>query len=299
MNHIPYTYLITHLPSGRKYYGVRYAKNCHPSDLWTTYFTSSTKIKKLIEQDGVDAFTAIVRKTFENSTSAILWETRVLTKLNIPYNDEYLNTAKNHPLSQEEKEHAMFRKYGAKYTMQVPELREKAKKTLLEKYGVENAAQSEMVKEQKRKTCRERYNVNSSWEIDGVIEKSKTTRLERYGVEWSMQSDEIKEKSKQTQVDKFGDWKLNTDEVKQIRSQNNMEKYGTDNPFKVKGLVAGIMLEKYGVENWFQTEAGKKAITDSWNERTPMECPHCGKSSKAYSNMKRWHYDNCKFKEQK
>ena len=38
---IPYTYRITHLPSGKHYYGARYAKDCHPSDLWVIYFTSS------------------------------------------------------------------------------------------------------------------------------------------------------------------------------------------------------------------------------------------------------------------
>jgi hypothetical protein len=294
MIHIPYTYLITHIPSGMKYYGVRYAKNCSPEDLWKTYFTSSTKIKKLIEKDGKNAFVAQIRKTFTNDKDAILWETRVLTKLKIPYNTRYLNKGKNHPLSQSEKEEAMFREYGVKNAMQSPDIRKKATATIIQKYGVDNVAKSSDIKEQKRMIYQDRYGVNSSWEIDGVLEKSKATRMEKYGAEWSMQSKEIKEKSKQTQFEKFGDWKCNTNEAIDSRKDACLKKYGVDNPFKVKGLVSDIIKEKYGVANWFQTNEGKESIRQSWEKRDLMECPHCGKTSKAYSNMKRWHFDNCK-----
>lgn len=63
----PFTYLIKHIPTSKVYYGLRYAKKCHPSDLWTTYFTSSYDVEKLIEKDGKDAFLFEVRKIFNDT----------------------------------------------------------------------------------------------------------------------------------------------------------------------------------------------------------------------------------------
>ena len=79
--HQPFTYLIKHIPSGKVYYGLRYAKKCHPSDLWTTYFTSSTDVEKLIKKDGKDAFLFEVRKTFSDRSKAIEWEKKVLRRM--------------------------------------------------------------------------------------------------------------------------------------------------------------------------------------------------------------------------
>ncbi len=291
---MPYTYLITHVPSGLKYYGVRYAKNAKPEDLWTTYFTSSEQIKLMIAESGKDSFVTEIRKIFDTAEQAIAWETRVLTRLGIPYNKSYINKCKNHPLSQIDKEELMLIKYGVRHSFHHPDMMKKAKKSLMDNYGVEHPIHSSILREKTQNTLNERYGVDYSWQIPGVFEKSKTTRMERLGVEFSMQSSELVEQSKNTQIEKFGDWKIRTSEVQEKVKKTNMEKYGTDNPFKVPGLVKEIMIEKYGVENWFQTQEGKRAITDSWIKRIPMICPHCGKESKAFSNMKRWHFDNCK-----
>lgn len=291
---MPYTYLITHISTGLKYYGVRYAKNSQPDDLWTTYFTSSRQIKRMIAESGKEAFVAEVRKIFDTAEQAIAWETRVLIRLRIPYNKRYINKCKNHPLSQMDKEELMHIKYGVRYPAHHPDLMKKAKKSMIEKYGVEHPCHSPIIKEKTKNTLNEKYGVDCSWQIPGVFEKSKKTRMDRLGVEFSMQSSDLVEQSKNTQIEKFGDWKIRTSEVQEKIKKTNIEKYGTDNPFKVPGLVKEIMVEKYGVENWSQTEEGKKAITDSWTKRIPMVCPHCGKESKAFSNMKRWHFNNCK-----
>lgn len=73
----PYTYFITHLPSSAIYHGVRYAKGCDPKDLWVSYFTSSSAVKRLIEIDGSDAFKVEVRRIFDYAEEAKLWEARV------------------------------------------------------------------------------------------------------------------------------------------------------------------------------------------------------------------------------
>lgn len=108
----PYTYCIRHLPSGKRYYGVRYARNCDPADLWESYFTSSKYIADLIEADGKEAFTTEIRKTFETVEKAVAWEQRVLRRLKIlEGNDNWLNRnvggglyLKRRPLSVETKE---------------------------------------------------------------------------------------------------------------------------------------------------------------------------------------------------
>ena len=86
----PYTYLIGWSKQDRWYYGVRYAKHCHPSDLWVTYFTSSKYVTEFRNKYGEPDIIEI-RKTFNNSESAIIWEEKVLSKLNVLHNDKWLN----------------------------------------------------------------------------------------------------------------------------------------------------------------------------------------------------------------
>lgn len=78
-------------PSGQRYYGVRFAKNCDPSDLWVSYFTSSRHIKKMIVEHGIDAFSFEVRKIFDDKEAAIKWEHRVLLRLKVRTNKNWVN----------------------------------------------------------------------------------------------------------------------------------------------------------------------------------------------------------------
>lgn len=87
----PYTYIITHMPSGWRYYGSRYSKHCQPTDLWTEYFTSSQKVKELIIQDGVNAFTVSIRKTFATVAECRCWESRFLHKIDARSNPMWIN----------------------------------------------------------------------------------------------------------------------------------------------------------------------------------------------------------------
>jgi hypothetical protein len=87
----PYTYVVTHLPSGKKYYGSRYAKHCSPSDLWKTYFTSSRSVKHLIDRDGIKSFVVSIRKIFASVSSCRRWEHRFLHKVDAKNNDRWIN----------------------------------------------------------------------------------------------------------------------------------------------------------------------------------------------------------------
>lgn len=90
--YIPYTYRITSKTTGQHYYGVRYAADCHPDDLWVSYFTSSKYVKEHIDEHGKDDFVIEIRKIFPNDPdSARMWEDKVIQRLNIVRNPLWLN----------------------------------------------------------------------------------------------------------------------------------------------------------------------------------------------------------------
>ena len=86
----PYTYLIGWSKHNKWYYGVRFAKECHPSDLWVKYFTSSNKVKSLRKEIG-DPDIIQVRKIFDDAKKARLWESKVIRRINATYDNRWLN----------------------------------------------------------------------------------------------------------------------------------------------------------------------------------------------------------------
>lgn len=60
-----YTYLIGWTEHNKWYYGVRFAKNCHPNELWKTYFTSSKHVISFRNTFG-EPDIINVRKTFKD-----------------------------------------------------------------------------------------------------------------------------------------------------------------------------------------------------------------------------------------
>lgn len=91
----PYTYVLECLPTGKRYYGVRFAKGCGPWDLWVTYFTSCRAVKREIKTHGKASFIARVRKTFKSIDAARRWENKVLLRLGIPSNKKWYNRTNN------------------------------------------------------------------------------------------------------------------------------------------------------------------------------------------------------------
>ena len=86
----PYTYHIAWTSINKHYYGVRFAKGCHPSDLWVNYFTSSKLVKEYRSRYGEPDIIEI-RKVFDNANNAKIWESKVLRKLNVLKSDKWLN----------------------------------------------------------------------------------------------------------------------------------------------------------------------------------------------------------------
>jgi len=87
----PFAYLITSLIDGKRYYGIRFSKDSNPSQLWTTYFTSSKEVRDRIKKYGVDSFKAEVRKVFETPQQALNWESRFLTRINAAAREDWIN----------------------------------------------------------------------------------------------------------------------------------------------------------------------------------------------------------------
>ena len=92
---IPYTYLIGWKQQNKWYYGIRYAKNCNPNDLWKKYFTSSIHVKRMREIYG-DPDVIEIRKTFSCSKKAKKWEDKVLSRLKVNSKDKWLNLTTNY-----------------------------------------------------------------------------------------------------------------------------------------------------------------------------------------------------------
>jgi len=88
--YIPYVYLIKNKTTNLKYLGVRYAKDCHPDDLWVEYFTSSKLVKKLIGQFGCDDFLFKVIHQFPNDPESAILKEAYYFKF-IKKKNDYLN----------------------------------------------------------------------------------------------------------------------------------------------------------------------------------------------------------------
>ena len=93
MSTIPFTYCLHHKPTGKRYYGVHWKQNCHPDDLWNIYFSSSTIVKNLIKEYGKESFDFSIRRIFDDPRKAVRWEQRVLRRLKVDKNDEWINRA--------------------------------------------------------------------------------------------------------------------------------------------------------------------------------------------------------------
>lgn len=86
----PYTYLIGWSKHDTWYYGVRFAADCSPDDLWQSYFTSSNYVKEFREQNG-EPDVIQVRKTFDDSQKARDWESKVIDRIGMVESSQWLN----------------------------------------------------------------------------------------------------------------------------------------------------------------------------------------------------------------
>lgn len=108
----PYTYLIRWTKLNISYYGVRYAQDCNPSDLWNPYKTSSKHVAEFIAQHG-EPDVIQVRKIFIEASVAQNWEHRVLKRSKAVSSNKWLNRTDNKAIApQYGKDHPHYGKKG-------------------------------------------------------------------------------------------------------------------------------------------------------------------------------------------
>lgn len=108
----PYTYLIRWTKLNISYYGVRYAQDCDPSDLWNPYKTSSIHVAKFIAEHG-EPDVIQVRKTFIDVPVAQNWEHRVLKRIKAVSSNKWLNRTDNKSIApQYGEDHPHYGKKG-------------------------------------------------------------------------------------------------------------------------------------------------------------------------------------------
>lgn len=155
----PYTYLIGWTKYSKYYYGVRYAKNCNPSDLWVTYFTSSSLVQNMRDTHGEPDIIQ-VRKTFKERNAAILWEHKVLKRLNVLQESKWLNQSIGGvtAILQQSSEHIRKRVSNKKHH---PMQREIALRALQKAITVNRGKkQSEATQQKKRETYKANFQKN-------------------------------------------------------------------------------------------------------------------------------------------
>lgn len=136
---IPYFYIIKHKASGKKYAGSRWATGCHPNELLKEdgYKTSSSKINRILESEGLDSFT--IEQIFQTE-DPYKFETEFLLKNNCANSEEWFNSHNNEnkpvPYGSDEFKEFMLIKYGVQHNTSIPEVKqrmiESAKKTYKE-----------------------------------------------------------------------------------------------------------------------------------------------------------------------
>lgn len=85
-----FTYFLRWSNIDRMYYGCRYSKTAHPSQLWTKYFTSSKAVKEIRSLYG-DPDVIQVRRTFKTKHDCLVWEHKFLKRVKARESIRWLN----------------------------------------------------------------------------------------------------------------------------------------------------------------------------------------------------------------
>lgn len=281
---IPFTYRVTHINTGRWYYGIRYAKDCQPSDLWSTYFTSSKIIKNIIKLEGINAFTFEIRKIFNCPEKAKKWENKVLRKIlkwpNVLNKNAWPAISKESQIKSHQTRSQI--QNNGKTSYQNAAITWKLKENLIEpKSGLtyKEIKYLKMVKTKKANgtygKSTNNYFKNNNPVYNQTIKEKMIRGLKLY---YSNNDNHFKGKKHSEYSIKLMTYK----------------KLGINNPaYDTVWITNGIINKRVKINSIFPENfylgrtKHKKSIL---KEHT---CPYCGLTGKG-SNMKRYHFDNCK-----
>ena len=209
-----YFYIIKHKVSGKYYAGARSIKGCDFNELLKDngYKTSSKIVKKIIDEEGIDAFEINRVRTFLEKEAAYEYETRFLYKVDAMRNSNFLNRSNNTPacvfdlMRENNRKITCLKRYGVEHSAKHPSIYAKTIATNIAKYGFDNPSKH-----------------------PDVISKINTSIQESLGVDWAMQSEQTKLKSINTCILKYGvSHPSKTKEFQDAKRKSNLEKYGVE-----------------------------------------------------------------------
>lgn len=284
-HYTPYFYIIQHTPSGKYYAGSKWSSNCTPDTLMTIegYHTSSSKIHRLINEDGLSSFKIIqILTEAECGMSVYDYECIFLQTWDIANNKNWINKHNNTgyfdliKYGSEEFKIYLKETYGVEYAMQLETSKILYKHNHIKKHGVEHPMQLDAIKLKTKETNLAKYGVDHpsktlEWKLH-IKDKNMTN----YGVDHHMKIPEIKQKLVDTNLAIRGVDNPMKDEKVKLKFVNNfVETYGVENPFQleeVKEKTKNTCMEKYGVEYVSQTEERRKLSSQThlgktiWND---------------------------------
>lgn len=260
----PYTYLIKFIPTGQVYYGVRWANKVAPEDdLWKRYFTSSKYVKELIDEYGSEWFEYEIRRVFDDVDKARKWEEQVLIKMNVLNEDKWLN--KNNTIAINAMKGENHPMHGKTHTKEVREKLSELRK---------NCTGWHHSKETKQKIRESNLGKFISTETKQKISESKKGKSPNR-IFTEKHRNDISERNRN---------RIFSEETRKKISESRKKRKGFKHSEETKQKIRESNLGK---------NLGKKY---PYKKQKQLECPYCNLEG-GISNMKRYHFDNCKNKE--
>lgn len=284
----PYTYYLAWLSedgSVRKaYYGVRYAKGCHPSDLFSTYFTSSRYVNGYIRNRGYPHLIE-VRDVFAGDRAgeeAVKCEAKILSKLQPYTNPVLLNIGV----------------FGGMSAEDVEVLMQGRKETAIEKYGVASYAQTEEARERARKVATEQHANDVLATCPHCGKSGKSMNLKKYHFDRCLENPDIEESV-------LRDRKLQGERISKASKESNRKKVECPHCGKItsKGAAKRYHFDKC-TENPDMPEEVRREIQQKhseqirrqWENAKKVYCPHC--KNMVYERVaKKHHFEKCRYYE--
>lgn len=272
-----FVYLIGWSNFDRWYIGSKYAKDAHPSQLWTTYFTSSKTVRKYRKKHG-DPDVIMVLKTFSDPVEALKHESKLLIRLNTVASKRFLN----------QHDGANFKRAGKHVLGNEPEYHPEITCPYCGKTGTRGMHRWHF------DFCKANPNrkEHDLVECPHCGERGLKHHISRYHFDYCESNPNRKPRPKTSDKtrSKMRDSNLNRKVLTcphcGAEGRNSMRHNHFDNcPENPNNSISTRTGRKH-------TEASKKKMQKLALNRPKLKCPHCGTEGQA-NIMKHIHFDNC------
>lgn len=162
------------------------------------------------------------------------------------------------------REDSMFKKYGNKNAMHIPEFKKKFQETNLKKYGSISPFGNLEVKEKQKKTLMKNYSVENPSLSKEIQDKRKQTFIDRFGADNPFSNQDVRNKAIKTIIERYGvDNVSKNKDIQHKREQTFMENYGVTSPLKNKECFEKLKqtnMNRYGVKFVPQLDEVKQKV---------------------------------------